>query len=104
MSQKPENRSRKSYTMKQIMIRCPICNKETQWDGNQFRPFCSERCSLIDLGKWASEEYRIAGEKKETPDADREEKKQKGMEKIQEFSRDKINSNYRLALDFLLEK
>jgi endogenous inhibitor of DNA gyrase (YacG/DUF329 family) len=47
---------------------CPICKKDTQWEGNRFRPFCSERCRLIDLGKWASGEYCIAGEKKDVPD------------------------------------
>jgi endogenous inhibitor of DNA gyrase (YacG/DUF329 family) len=41
-------------------VTCPLCGKEHQWDtGNRFRPFCSERCKLIDLGKWANEEYRI---------------------------------------------
>jgi endogenous inhibitor of DNA gyrase (YacG/DUF329 family) len=43
-----------------MKIKCPGCRKETVWDGNPFRPFCSERCKLIDLGAWASEEYRIA--------------------------------------------
>ncbi len=42
---------------------CPVCKKQEPWAGNPFRPFCSERCKLTDLGKWASEEYRIAGEK-----------------------------------------
>jgi endogenous inhibitor of DNA gyrase (YacG/DUF329 family) len=32
------------------------------WEGNPDRPFCSERCRLIDLGAWASERYRIPGE------------------------------------------
>jgi uncharacterized protein len=45
-----------------------MCKKETTWDGNPFRPFCSERCRLLDLGKWASEEYHIAGEKQDLPD------------------------------------
>lgn len=58
--------------MKDKKITCPICKKEAPWDGNKFRPFCSERCRLIDLGKWASDEYRIAGDKKEI--ADQEEK------------------------------
>lgn len=44
-------------------IKCPQCRKETTWEGNTFRPFCSERCKMIDLGKWASEEYRVPGEK-----------------------------------------
>ena len=40
-------------------MRCPICNKEVQLS-DPFMPFCSDRCRLIDLGKWASEEYRIS--------------------------------------------
>jgi endogenous inhibitor of DNA gyrase (YacG/DUF329 family) len=46
-------------------IRCPACKKKAAWENNPFRPFCSERCRIMDLGKWASEGYRIAGEKKE---------------------------------------
>ncbi len=42
---------------------CPACKKEAKWENNPFRPFCSERCRLIDLGKWAAEEYRIPGKK-----------------------------------------
>ncbi len=45
-------------------IHCPTCRKLTPWDGNQFRPFCSERCKMIDLGAWAGEEYRIPAEEK----------------------------------------
>jgi uncharacterized protein len=56
--------------MENRQIKCPICRKETAWDDNPFRPFCSERCRLVDLGKWASEDYRIAGEKKDVPDGD----------------------------------
>ncbi len=59
--------------MKKIKITCPVCKKEAKWDDNPFRPFCSERCRLIDLGKWASEDYRIAGEKKDIPDNTEEE-------------------------------
>jgi len=43
------------------IVTCPQCGKEHLWDtNNRFRPFCSERCKLIDLGKWANEEYRVA--------------------------------------------
>ena len=42
-------------------VRCPTCRRLTPWDGNDFRPFCSERCKLRDLGNWASERYRVPG-------------------------------------------
>lgn len=42
------------------VVTCPHCGREMEWDtSNRFRPFCSERCKLVDLGKWASEEYRV---------------------------------------------
>jgi endogenous inhibitor of DNA gyrase (YacG/DUF329 family) len=40
-------------------VRCPACRRLTPWDGNVFRPFCSERCKLHDFGNWAAERYRI---------------------------------------------
>lgn len=44
-------------------IPCPHCAKKVAWtEASLFRPFCSERCRLIDLGAWASESHRIAGE------------------------------------------
>jgi uncharacterized protein len=42
------------------VVNCPQCGKPARWDPtNSFRPFCSERCRLIDLGAWANENYRI---------------------------------------------
>ncbi|OOW11894.1 DNA gyrase inhibitor YacG [Acinetobacter sp. MF4642] len=38
---------------------CPHCGEMSQWEDNAFRPFCSERCKLIDLGAWANDEYRL---------------------------------------------
>lgn len=41
-------------------VRCPQCGRESVWSPeNPWRPFCSERCKLIDLGAWAAESYRI---------------------------------------------
>jgi len=40
-------------------MKCPICKHETFYQGNPYRPFCSERCKLIDLDNWLSERYRI---------------------------------------------
>jgi endogenous inhibitor of DNA gyrase (YacG/DUF329 family) len=45
------------------VIPCPTCKKSVEWtDAFPFRPFCSERCKLIDLGEWASESHVIAGD------------------------------------------
>ena len=41
---------------------CPTCRKQAVWDGNPHRPFCSERCRVLDLGAWASDKFRIAGD------------------------------------------
>jgi endogenous inhibitor of DNA gyrase (YacG/DUF329 family) len=41
-------------------VHCPQCNTAIVWStDNPFRPFCSERCKLIDLGQWATGAYRI---------------------------------------------
>jgi endogenous inhibitor of DNA gyrase (YacG/DUF329 family) len=44
-------------------VACPTCQRPVEWSPDSpFRPFCSERCKLIDLGAWASEQHRIPGE------------------------------------------
>ncbi len=45
-----------------MIRRCPLCRGEAVKEGNKFWPLCSERCHLVDLGKWLSEDYRVAGE------------------------------------------
>jgi endogenous inhibitor of DNA gyrase (YacG/DUF329 family) len=52
--------------MKKPAVNCPQCGKIILWDSeNRYRPFCSERCKLIDLGQWAAESYRIPDEGKQ---------------------------------------
>lgn len=44
-----------------LIVNCPTCDTKVEWSSeNPFRPFCSERCKLIDLGQWADESYAIA--------------------------------------------
>lgn len=44
------------------VVKCPNCGKPTEFSGNEFRPFCSERCKLLDFGAWADEEYSLPSE------------------------------------------
>ncbi|HEU4624249.1 MAG TPA: DNA gyrase inhibitor YacG [Steroidobacteraceae bacterium] len=45
------------------LVKCPTCGRQIEWsEQNPFRPFCSERCRLIDLGAWLSEQRAIPGE------------------------------------------
>jgi len=51
------------------VVPCPTCNRPVEWtEASPWRPFCSERCRLIDLGAWISEQRGIAGE--DSPDSD----------------------------------
>jgi uncharacterized protein len=44
-------------------VRCPTCQREVEWaEAFPFRPFCSERCKMVDLGAWVAGERAIAGE------------------------------------------
>jgi len=53
------------------LVSCPRCNAQVAWASeNSYRPFCSERCKLIDLGDWAMERYRVpVEEEKDTPES-----------------------------------
>ena len=45
------------------VIDCPTCGNPATWsDDNKSRPFCCERCKLIDFGDWTNENHRIEGE------------------------------------------
>ena len=47
-----------------MYVKCPECGEQAEYsEKNEFRPFCSRRCQLLDLGAWASEDRKIAGEK-----------------------------------------
>ena len=45
-----------------LSVDCPTCGAPVEWtEASVNRPFCSDRCKLIDLGAWAAEEHKIAG-------------------------------------------
>ena len=45
---------------KTTVVNCPTCGIEVAWrPENKWKPFCSERCKLIDLGEWATEKFRV---------------------------------------------
>ncbi|QYO66053.1 DNA gyrase inhibitor YacG [Leptolyngbya sp. 7M] len=53
-------------------VKCPSCGKQTQYEDNDHRPFCSERCKLIDFGAWIDEEYALPVESVEMTEEDLE--------------------------------
>jgi endogenous inhibitor of DNA gyrase (YacG/DUF329 family) len=45
------------------LVKCPTCGRSVEWsEASLYRPFCSDRCRLIDLGAWLDERHRIPGE------------------------------------------
>jgi hypothetical protein len=57
------------------VVKCPTCGQRVEWsEASMFRPFCSERCKMIDLGAWASDRYVVPGgaaeEAEQTPPTD----------------------------------
>jgi endogenous inhibitor of DNA gyrase (YacG/DUF329 family) len=45
------------------MVKCPTCRRPVQWSAESvYRPFCSDRCRLIDLGAWLTEQHKIPDE------------------------------------------
>ena len=53
------------------VVSCPRCGTSVEWTpANAYRPFCTERCKLIDFGAWATERYRVpVTEGKDDPDS-----------------------------------
>ena len=49
------------------IVNCPRCGASVRWGAESpFRPFCSERCKVVDLGAWASEDYRVPVQSQDT--------------------------------------
>ena len=48
--------------MSPTQVKCPTCKRTLDWSASEYRPFCSERCRLIDLGAWLTEKHAIPGD------------------------------------------
>ena len=66
------------------LVKCPSCGRETEYTGNEFRPFCSERCRLLDFGAWADEEFALPAETASLTEED--------LVKIEQELNEKINA------------
>ncbi|MGH8761635.1 MAG: DNA gyrase inhibitor YacG [Nitrosospira sp.] len=61
--------------MKKPLVNCPQCGRTSVWSPeNRYRPFCSERCKMIDLGQWAAESYRIPDTEKGAEEQENDQK------------------------------
>ena len=61
---------RRAADVPRRIVRCPGCGGDSVYaPSNPFRPFCSERCRLADLGAWASEGYRVGTAPEATDDS-----------------------------------
>ena len=52
------------------VVKCPKCGKEVEYQGNEYRPFCSERCKLLDFGAWANGQYNLPAENTQLSEED----------------------------------
>lgn len=66
------------------LVKCPNCSRETEYIGNEFRPFCSERCKLIDFGAWADEQYALPTQETELSEQDLDQIEKALLEKERE--------------------
>jgi endogenous inhibitor of DNA gyrase (YacG/DUF329 family) len=58
-----------------MKVKCPQCSKLVEYENNPYRPFCSDRCKIIDLGDWASGKYSVPVEDTSDLEIDAEEEK-----------------------------
>ena len=53
-----------------LVVKCPTCGNQVTYKNNEFRPFCSERCQLLDFGAWADESFTLPAESSEMTEQD----------------------------------
>lgn len=48
---------------KVLKVNCPRCKESFEYYSSEFRPFCSDKCKMIDLGLWLTENYKVPSQK-----------------------------------------
>lgn len=59
---------------KLLQVKCPQCGGVFSYYESEFRPFCTERCKMVDLGHWFEESYRVPTKEKAPTDQNNENK------------------------------
>ncbi len=52
------------------LVNCPTCGKRIEWSESEFRPFCTEKCKLLDLGEWIDGNYALPDESAQLSEED----------------------------------
>jgi endogenous inhibitor of DNA gyrase (YacG/DUF329 family) len=52
------------------LVNCPTCGKRIEWSESEYRPFCSEKCKLLDLGDWIEGNFRVPDENSQLDEKD----------------------------------
>lgn len=77
---------------KLLKVKCPQCEKEFSYYESEYRPFCTERCKMIDLGHWFEESYRVPAKEKDNNQKELNEDSNQGEE--QGESHETFNEDY----------
>lgn len=76
---------------KNLRVKCPQCETMFNYYESEFRPFCSERCKLIDLGHWFKESYRVPTKEKNPTDINEYEENEKDPENYEQSYQEEEN-------------
>jgi endogenous inhibitor of DNA gyrase (YacG/DUF329 family) len=80
---------------KLLKVKCPQCSTVFLYYNSEFRPFCCERCKMIDLGHWFEESYRVPDKEMIDSSKNKNEKHdEKNNRKNEEVENENYNGDY----------
>ena len=77
---------------KLLQVSCPQCEKTFSYYESKFRPFCCERCKMIDLGHWFEESYRVPSKEIDPNEKNNENNQNESQNSEQDLSEDDENN------------